>query len=63
MAVNLKGTDTSKAPEPPLGNKPLLGERYTSKEFMELEWEGMWTKVWLIAGLVEELPQKGDYIT
>ena len=63
MVTNTNGTDISKAPEPPLGDKPLLGDRYTSREFMELEWENMWTKVWLIGGLLEEIPNKGDYIT
>lgn len=66
MAINPKDkyfTDTSKAPEPKLGNKPILGERYTSVEFMELEWNHMWTKVWQIGGTVQELPNVGDYIT
>ena len=39
------GADTVKAPEPKLGSKPILGNRYTSKEFMELEWEKLFTKV------------------
>ena len=29
------GGDTVKAPEPKLGNKPILGERYTSKDFLQ----------------------------
>jgi hypothetical protein len=38
-----------------LGNKPILGDRYTSKEFMALEWEKLWTKVWQVAGLEQQL--------
>ena len=30
------GADNVKAPEPKLGNKPILGDRYKSKEFMNL---------------------------
>ena len=55
--------DTSKSPEPELKRDPLAGERYTSREFMELEWERMWTRVWNIGGLVSELETFGDFIT
>ena len=30
------GGDTVKAPEPKLGNKPILGERYTSVSYTHL---------------------------
>ena len=46
------GADNVKAPEPKLGNKPILGDRYKSKEFMNLEWEKMFTKVWQVACLL-----------
>ena len=39
----------------------LLGNRYTSAEFFEKEWEGMWTKVWLLLGRESELPNPGDW--
>ena len=57
------GIDRSKAAEPPLGTRPINGERYTSVEFMNLEWEHLWTKTWLIAGMVNQIPNGGDYIT
>jgi phenylpropionate dioxygenase-like ring-hydroxylating dioxygenase large terminal subunit len=38
-------------------------ERYTSPRFAELEWERMWTKVWLLAGRVSDIPEPGDYLT
>ncbi|MEK9893152.1 MAG: Rieske 2Fe-2S domain-containing protein, partial [Pseudomonadales bacterium] len=39
----------------------IPGYRYTSREFFEQEWEGMWTKVWLLLGREAELPNPGDW--
>ena len=39
----------------------IPGYRYTSKEFFEKEWEGMWTRVWLLLGREAELPEYGDW--
>ena len=39
----------------------LEGKRYTSRDFFEQEWEGMWTKVWLLVGRESELPNPGDW--
>lgn len=39
----------------------IPGNRYTSKEFFEQEWEGMWTKVWLLLGREAQLPNPGDW--
>jgi len=39
----------------------IPGTRYTSKEFLEQEWEGMWTKAWLLLGREAELPNFGDW--
>ena len=39
LANKLFSGDWGKEPEPKLGNKQILGDRYTSKEFMALEWE------------------------
>jgi len=55
--------DTTKVPDPKLGTEPITGDRYYSKAFMEQEWEKMWTKVWLIAGLESQLKKAGDFIT
>jgi phenylpropionate dioxygenase-like ring-hydroxylating dioxygenase large terminal subunit len=57
------GISRDKAPEPPLSDGPLDGERYWSPEFMRREWDGLWTKVWLIAGRVDQLQKPGDYLT
>jgi len=42
------------------GNR-LPGHRYTSREFFALEWEHMWTKVWLLLGRCSEIPDPGDW--
>jgi phenylpropionate dioxygenase-like ring-hydroxylating dioxygenase large terminal subunit len=34
---------------------------YTSPQVMEREWEQVWTKTWLFAGLVSDLEEAGDY--
>ena len=56
-------TPTEKAPEPVLGTALIPKERYTSKEYMALEWERMWTKVWNMAGRESDIPNVGDYFT
>ena len=58
-----QGTPTEKAHEPILGTELIPKERYTSKEYMELEWERMWTKVWNMAGRESDIPNVGDYFT
>ena len=65
MVIEAVGTRTpvEKAPEPSLGTELIPKERYTSKAFMELEWERMWTKVWNIAGRASDIPNVGDYFT
>ena len=56
-------TPTEKAPEPSMGTQLIPKERYTSKEYMELEWERMWTRVWNMAGRESDIPNVGDYFT
>jgi len=50
-----------KWPEPELKGHSIPGDRYSSKEFFEKEWEEMWTKVWLLLGRADEIPEPGDY--
>lgn len=57
------GISQEKAPEPDLGSEPILGNRYHSPEFAALEWERLWSRVWQVAGRVDELNEPGDYIT
>jgi phenylpropionate dioxygenase-like ring-hydroxylating dioxygenase large terminal subunit len=35
--------------------------RYYDPEFMAKEWENMWTRTWLIAGVETDIPEAGDY--
>ena len=56
-------TPMSKMPEPDLEYVPIPKSRYTSAEFAALEWERMWTKVWLMAGRASDIPEPGDYLT
>ncbi|MBI1181176.1 MAG: Rieske 2Fe-2S domain-containing protein [Alphaproteobacteria bacterium] len=57
------GTPVEKSVEPAMGNDIIPHDRYISKDFMKLEWERMWSKVWLIGCREEEIPEVGDYIT
>ena len=45
-----------------LRGDPIAGDRYWSREFMQREWDHMWTRVWHIGGRLAELPQPGDYV-
>jgi len=57
------GIRREKAAEPALGDNPIVGERYSSPQFAGREFERMWTRVWQIAGMVNQVPKAGDYIT
>jgi len=35
--------------------------RYYSREFMQLEWQRLWPRVWLLAGVTSDIPEDGDY--
>ncbi|MEN3976986.1 aromatic ring-hydroxylating dioxygenase subunit alpha [Emcibacter sp. SYSU 3D8] len=39
----------------------LDAARYTSRDFMQREWDGMWTRNWLLAGLECDVREPGDY--
>ena len=39
----------------------LSNDRYISEDFMQSEWEGIWTKAWLFAGLESDLLEPGDF--
>jgi|APSaa5957512535_1039671.scaffolds.fasta_scaffold23067_2 carnitine monooxygenase subunit len=44
------------------GTEPLDPYRYYSKDFMDMEWERMWTRTWLLAGVGSDIPEAGDYL-
>ncbi|MCS6946617.1 MAG: aromatic ring-hydroxylating dioxygenase subunit alpha, partial [Steroidobacteraceae bacterium] len=56
------GTPVEKAADPALDLNPIDPARYTSRQFMELEWQRLWTKVWLLGGREVDIPEPGDFI-
>ncbi|WP_380875979.1 (2Fe-2S)-binding protein [Sphingomonas sp. DBB INV C78] len=56
------GTPAGKAPDPDLGHEIIPAERYYSEAFMKLEWDRIWSKVWLLGARSDDLPEPGDYV-
>jgi phenylpropionate dioxygenase-like ring-hydroxylating dioxygenase large terminal subunit len=44
-------------------NRRLSKTRYISREFLRLEFERMWSRVWQVAGVAADLAKPGDYFT
>ncbi len=74
MAINVKaGWPLEINPDAPVNSlerkQPAIDDgldiphpsRYYSREFMEKEWRHLWPRVWLIAGVVSDIPEEGDY--
>ena len=40
---------------------PLTGERYTSREFFQKEFDTVWAKSWLLLGRESEIPTPNSY--
>lgn len=55
--------DKSAQPLPQLSNRPIDGSRYWSPEFMDREWDKIWTRAWLIGGLASQVAKPGDFFT
>lgn len=50
-------------PDASIGDGRVLpGTRYVSRDFMEKEWDRVWTRTWLITCRVEDLPEPGDFV-
>jgi phenylpropionate dioxygenase-like ring-hydroxylating dioxygenase large terminal subunit len=45
-----------------LGLERLDGERYLTKEFMQAEWDHIWTKTWQLVARVEDFPEPGAFV-
>lgn len=45
-----------------LRGDPISGDRYTSRDFMQQEWDHLWTRIWHVAGRTAELAEPGDYV-
>ncbi len=74
MAVNYKvawpmnlgaphGSLEAKQPDVDNGLDVPHPSRYYTREFMEQEWQHLWPRVWLLAGVVSDIPDEGDYFT
>jgi phenylpropionate dioxygenase-like ring-hydroxylating dioxygenase large terminal subunit len=55
-------TPCAKEPDPDLGHDLIRKERYTTAEFMQLEWERIWKKVWLLGAMESDLREPGDFV-
>jgi phenylpropionate dioxygenase-like ring-hydroxylating dioxygenase large terminal subunit len=65
-AVNSKapaGSLESKVPYVDNGTARIASERFYSPAWMAQEWESLWPRVWLIAGVVSDVREPGDYFT
>lgn len=56
-------SETSRFPADAVRDDFIPKEDYLSREFAELEADNLWPKVWQIACRLEEIPNKGDYVT
>jgi phenylpropionate dioxygenase-like ring-hydroxylating dioxygenase large terminal subunit len=45
------------------GTDRIDPSRYYTQAFMEREWERLWPRAWLIAGVATDLRESGDYFT
>ena len=74
MAVNYKvewpmslgaASDSLEAKQPDIDNGLDVPDpsRYYSHEFMRLEWQRLWPRTWLLAGVTSDIPEEGDYFT
>lgn len=49
-------------PRPDNGTARPDPARYYSREFWQAEWDGVFTKVWLLAGVEADIPDEGDWL-
>ncbi|MEH6386824.1 aromatic ring-hydroxylating oxygenase subunit alpha [Pseudomonas profundi] len=46
-----------------LRGDPISGDRYYSKEFMQQEWDHMWTRTWQVGAVEAQFPDAGCVVT
>ena len=58
----LAGEDNLEAKQPFVDNglDVYHPERYYDPTFMQKEWDQMWSRTWLIAGIDTDIPESGD---
>jgi phenylpropionate dioxygenase-like ring-hydroxylating dioxygenase large terminal subunit len=54
-------TPLEAVPDPGLPDDIIAKERYTDPDFMRLEWQHIWSKVWLLGCMEQDIPEPGDY--
>ena len=59
----LPPTPMNRAPRPELGTDLITKDRYIAPSFAAREWERMWARTWILAGLECDVPEPGDYFT
>ncbi|MGC6476367.1 MAG: aromatic ring-hydroxylating oxygenase subunit alpha [Parvibaculales bacterium] len=58
-----KGSLEAKQPRPEnIGQDVVDPSRYYDRAYMEKEWQMLWPKVWLLAGVTPDIKEAGDYI-
>ncbi|EAQ11395.1 MULTISPECIES: aromatic ring-hydroxylating oxygenase subunit alpha [Maritimibacter] len=55
-------TPVDKTEDPDFGTEMIPKERYTSRDFMQKEWDRLWTKVWNWGCASQDIEEPGDYI-
>ena len=45
-----------------LGEDFIPKDRYLSREFLALELEKLWPRIWQVACRIEQLPEQGSYV-
>jgi phenylpropionate dioxygenase-like ring-hydroxylating dioxygenase large terminal subunit len=53
--------DSNDASNAPTGRANISAERFISPDFMAREWETIWPKMWLVAGVASDVAEPGDY--
>jgi carnitine monooxygenase subunit len=63
MSLGAKDPLEAKQPHIDDGLDVVDPSRYYTREYMAREWQNMWPKVWLLAGVASDIPEDGDYFT
>ena len=45
----------------PSGQKEITAERYLSRDMLDKEWEHLWPRTWLYAGVASDVSEPGEY--
>ena len=56
-------SDCLEAKQPEIDNGTAVYDKsgYFSSGFMAQEWDRIWTRSWLLAGVLSDIPETGDY--